>query len=240
MIIEIYKSLILTVVSNVILFYFNFFYIIKWKWLIIIAIWVFILSYNSFCKNIYISLANSLSSFSSIGDDNKYINKIKKISNNLINLLVPFYPLYKSFKEENMEVYSSMVKSQGLKSSNSNELRVAKFSNYKKGGNNLIKFELYENERWWVVVGWTKNLAEERPTWCRVDKPFTFCDKNKVFLPNDENNKYQWSADWKIEKNDNTDEEGWEYSANFNSKFSKNDKFKVVRRRKWVRYANKI
>ena len=240
MIIEIYKSLILTVVSNVILFYFNFFYIIKWKWLIIIAIWVFILSYNSFCKNIYISLANSLSSFSSIGDDNKYINKIKKISNNLINLLVPFYPLYKSFKEENMEVYSSMVKSQGLKSSNSNELRVAKSSNYKKGGNNLIKFELYENERWWVVVGWTKNLAEERPTWCRVDKPFTFCDKNKVFLPNDENNKYQWSADWKIEKNDNTDEEGWEYSANFNSKFSKNDKFKVVRRRKWVRYANKI
>ena len=78
------------------------------------------------------------------------------------------------------------------------------------------------------------------PTWCRVEKPFQFCDKSKIFLPDDGNNKYQWSADWKIEKNDKTDESGWEYADDFNSKFSKNDKFKYVRRRKWVRYANKI
>ena len=243
MIIECYKALIITVISNIILFYFNFCYIIKWKWIIIISIWALVLSYNSYCLKIYSSVIGTLSSFSNIGNDNKYINKLKNIFKNSINLLVPFYPLYKSFKEDNSEIYSSLVKSQGLKSSNANELRVSKSINYHKsnsGGSNLIKFELYEIERWWVVVGWTKNLAENRPIWCRVDKPFQFCDKNKVFLPNDENNKYQWSAEWKIEKNDNTDSSGWEYADDFDSKFSKEDKFKYVRRRKWVRYANKI
>ena len=243
MIIECYKDLIITVVSNILLFYFNFFYIIKWKWILIILIWAYALSYNSFCLKIYESLFNFLSSFSNVGNDNIYINKFKNIFKNSINLLVPFYSLYKSFKEDNTEIYSSIVKSQGLKSSNSNELRVSKSINfYKKNscGNNLIKFELYENERWWVIVGWTKNLAGDRPTWSRVDKPFQFCDKNKVFLPNDENNKYKWSAEWKIEKSDNTDSSGWEYADDFDSKFSKEDKFKYVRRRKWVRYANKI
>ena len=243
MIIEFYKALILTVISNIIFFYFNVFYIFNWKWIIIIALWAYFLSYNSFCVKIYTPLYGFISSFLSIITENKYFGKFKPIAINLRNLLIPFYPFYQSFKEDNVEIYSSMVKSQGLKSSNTNELRVSKSLNFKKKnspGNNLIKFELYENERWWVVVGWTKNLAGGHPTWCRVDKPYKFCDKTKIFLPNDEYNKYQWSAEWKIEKNENTDESGWEYADDFDQKFSKDDKFKYVRRRKWVRYANKI
>ena len=241
-IIEFYKSLIMTVLANVILFYLNVFYTIKWKYIIIVFIWAFILSYNTFCLKIFNSLKDFLFSISSKIPRNKSFNKIKNILKSIINLLIPFYPVYQSFKEDNSEIYSSMVKSQGLKSS-SKEIKISKSYSLNKqtqSGNNLIKFELYENERWWVIIGWSKNLAGIRPTWCRVEKPLEYCDKTKIFLPDNENNRYQWSADWKIEQSDNTDSSGWEYADDFNSKFSKDDKFKFVRRRKWVRYANKI
>ena len=241
MIIETYKSLILTVIGNIFLFYFNVFYLIKWKWIIIIILWTFVLSYNSFCVKIYNYIIKIFSSFFSIFKDNKYYNKIQYFTKCIINLLIPFYPLYKSFKEKNDDIYSTLVKSQGMQSSPKKES--TKIVNaYKKSniGNNLIKFELYENERWWVVVGWSKNTAGDTPAWCRVDKPYEYCDKTKIFLPNDEYVKYQWSAEWKIEKTDNTDSQGWEYADKFDSEFSKDDKFKYVRRRKWVRYANKI
>lgn len=241
MMIEVYKSLILTVLANVFLFYFRIFFIIRWKWVIVIMFWIFILSYNSFFVKIYSSIYSIFSSFFSLFSENKYYNKIRGLSKNIINLLIPFYPLYLSFKEENDDTYSSLVKSQGLRSSSNNELR--KSSNIHKknsGGINLIKFELYENERWWMLIGWSKNTSGGVPTWCKVEKPYEYCDKTKIFLPNDENTKYQWSAEWKIEKSDNTDSLGWEYADNFDSEFSKEDKFKVVRRRKWVRYANKV
>ena len=154
------------------------------------------------------------------------------------------YTLYnKSISEDNSDTYISLVKSQGLQSSTKNVLKSSKgIKNNisKNSGNNLIKFELYENERWWVIAGWTKNLMGMRPTWCRVDKPDEFCDKSKIFLPSDENNKYQWSADWKIEINNGTDDNGWEYADDLESPFGKDDKYKYIRRRKWVRYANKI
>ena len=171
-----------------------------------------------------------------------YIQKMKSVQKFLFNFFIPIFSVYNEFKEDNSDTYISIVKSQGLKQNLTNEYKTPKKTMNKKysSGNNLIKFELYENERWWIIVGWTKNLLGNYQTWCRVDKPFEFCDKSKIFLPNDENNKYQWSADWKIEINDDTDEEGWMYSDNFDSEFSKNENFKYVRRRKWFRYANKI
>ena len=243
MIIEIYKSLILTIFANIILFYFKLFYLIRWKWVVILSLWAYFLSYNLLCCKIYDGFIQILSPFSSIVTENKLFLKIKPLIKNIINILVPFYPLYYSIQKDNSDVYLSMVKGQGFKAVSSNELRLSKSINYKKSssiGSNLIKFELYENEKWWILVGWTKNLAGERPAWSTVENPYQFCDKTKIFLPNDENNKYQWSAEWKIEKSDNTDSLGWEYADNFDSEFSNDDKFKYARRRKWVRYANKI
>ena len=37
-----------------------------------------------------------------------------------------------------------------------------------------------------------------------------------------------------------TYDNGWEYADDFDSVFGKDEKLKYVRRRKWVRYANKI
>ena len=92
-----------------------------------------------------------------------------------------------------------------------------------------------------MLVGWKKNMImNEIPLWCKVNDLKTFCDKNMIFLPIDGINKYKWSSEWKVEINDNTDSEGWEYSVDFHSQFDKNDEGKYVRRRKWIRYASQI
>ena len=240
-IIKIYKALILTVISNIFLFYFKIFYLINWRKIFVIIIWFFFLSNNSFCLKLYYIMNELLFPFSSKLNGFSLIQKVKKIPKYILNIFIPVTSLYDSFTEDNSETYISLVKSQGLKQNSKNILRTQTLLKKSIGpGNNLIKFELYENERWWVIAGWTKNLVGNRPNWCRVDKPYEFCDKTKIFLPDDEDNKYQWSAGWKIEINDNTDENGWEYADDFDSEFSKNEKFKYVRRRKWVRYANKI
>ena len=167
--------------------------------------------------------------------------EIKQFPKFVLNFFIPLSSLYGILNEDDSDTYISLVKSHGIKQQSNNIIKIQKTpKKIVNSGNNLVKFELYENERWWVIAGWTKNLIGGRPTWFKVDKPFDYCDKNKIFLPNDENNKYQWSADWKIEINKNTDDNGWEYADDFDSEFSKNDKFKYVRRRKWIRYANKI
>jgi hypothetical protein len=237
-IIEIYKALIIAMILNIFLFHYNFFYIIKWRKIVVFFIWKYFLSNNPYCVKFFKIILELFSPFYSQISDSLSYNQIISVMKHIFSFFIPFYPLYNTIKENNSDIYISLVKSQGLKpSSSKNILKSSKSLNY---SNNLIKFELYENERWWVISGWTKKLIGKRPTWCRVNNPYEFCDKSNIFLPNDEDNTYQWSADWKIVKNENTDNSGWEYADNFDSQFGKNEKLKYVRRRKWVRYANKI
>ena len=243
-IINIYKALLLTVISNIFLFYFKFFNLINRKRIYVLLLWIFFLSKNSICIKAYYIIKEILSPFTPLTNIGGIYTKLNKFHKFILNIFFPIYSLYNnSTSENNSEAYISIVKSQGLQSNVKNVLKTSskglKNSN-RNFGSNLIKFELYENERWWVIAGWTKNLMSNRATWCKLDKPYEFCDKSKIFLPNDENNIYQWAADWKIEINDGTDDNGWEYAEDFDSEFSKNDKHKYVRRRKWVRYANKI
>jgi len=98
----------------------------------------------------------------------------------------------------------------------------------------VIKFEIFENERWWVVVGWVKKLVmNERPLWS--DSSHNPATKEKVFLPN--NDKYRWISDWSLVINENTDPQGWEYANDFFSQFSKKTSGMYVRRRKWIKLA---
>lgn len=58
---------------------------------------------------------------------------------------------------------------------------------------------------------------------------------NKITLPDPEE-EWIWENDWKIEINDNTDGEGWQYSYDFKNEFhKKNTKLDYARRRKWFR-----
>jgi hypothetical protein len=121
------------------------------------------------------------------------------------------------------------------------------FSNYEnvstefndiKASQELFKYELHENERWWMFLGWAKNLImNERPLWSDISGKF-YMDKNSVFLPNNE--EYSWVGDWRIEMNEISDAQGWEYATDFKSEFGSKSTGKIVRRRKWIRYAKKI
>ena len=116
----------------------------------------------------------------------------------------------------------------------------------KKDGSNttneLFKYELYENERWWLGLGFKKKLFNnEIALWCRCDNFNEYCDMNMITLPTtNDDEKYVWTSEWQIELNENCDNEGWEYSTGFkNKEFGEKTTTRNVRRRKWVRYAKK-
>ena len=161
-----------------------------------------------------------------------------------ILIIIPFYSLYELYLINNEEMkFNSLVSSVGntnLPSMNEKNKNLTDNISSNKIVK-LLKFELYENERWWIFVGWTKKMImNEIPIWCNVENLTKYCNKEMVFLPINNDIKYQWSGEWKIDFTENTDELGWEYSSDFKSKFVKFEDGKYVRRRKWVRYANKI
>lgn len=239
-----YKSLILTIIINLVFFYLGIFYLINFKILLIIVINSFILRQNPFFYNIFSKLFNFISNHSTIITNRKFFIFLKEYIPTILRLLIPFYSIYMSYKEENENVFHSAVKSQGSENSNVSTIKVSKsFTKTHSKINsesNLVKIELYELQRWWVVVGWTSNLGGNNNCWYKVGKPEEYCDKNSVFLPDNENTKYQWSGEWKVEKMEHSDEEGWEYSDSTNGDFFIYKTGKFVRRRKWVRYANKV
>lgn len=95
---------------------------------------------------------------------------------------------------------------------------------------NQKKAELYENERWWIGVGWfppltVPNFSDEKRT---VSTP-----KESFVL----GNLFCWASDWIIEKPAGlVDKDGWQYGdnnwANWKSKPYWNS---FCRRRKWTR-----
>lgn len=98
-----------------------------------------------------------------------------------------------------------------------------------------VKFEIYENERWWMIVGWAKNLVlNEAPLWSDLSMS-RYIDKNTILISSD----YEWEGDWKIDLSGQADNQGWQYSNDFKSEFSKESFGKYARRRKWVRVAKK-
>lgn len=185
-----------------------------------------------------------------------------------ILLCIPFYSLYILAKEqyynENVNVLQPALSFENLTSetttiSKSNEKQLpnqTKTENVIKsvvnrrdsklgmGNTNtvsikrLLTYEIYENERWWLFTGWCKDvIMDEIQIWYRIDEPDKYCDKNKVELPSEKN--YKWIGEWKVEKTNRTDADGWEYANDFKSEFGPiNNANKYVRRRKWMRFAN--
>ena len=137
--------------------------------------------------------------------------------------LIPFYPIYSLYNEE-------IIDSDKIIRKKINEQNM----------DNEIKFEIYENERWWPFVGWRKDLYFDEPQiWHKISKPKEYFDKNMIKLPRG-SAKYEWGNDWQIECDDESDEFGWEYSQSFGGNFGRKGLLTKVRRRKWVRYAKKI
>ena len=220
---ELYIQIGITIIVNACFFHFKLYHFINFKILILSIVWFYVLRRNPSFYSFSIFIYNIIQerTFFITSNQNYFYYKTNFI--NLINILLPFYSLYKLYLEETIDSNSFIFKE--------NENKIDK--------NNLIKYELYENERWWMFVGWNKELIfDESPIWYKIDKPKEYFDKNMAKLPGLENN-YKWNSDWKIELGDNSDSNGWEYGRDFNSHFGRKSGKQNVRRRKWIRYAIK-
>ena len=215
---ELYISLGIEIVANFCFFIFKLYRFINFKFIILSIIWFYVLRKNPSFYSFTVFLHNLIEERTLFlkANTNYFIYKTNLM--NLVTILIPFYSLYHIYNDEYID------KSQFVRNKND-------FNN-----KNIIKYELFENERWWMFIGWNKNLInDESKIWYKIGKSKEYCDKNMVKLPG--NNSYKWKDDWKVEININSDDNGWEYSNDFNSNFRKYDRHQYVRRRKWVRYA---
>lgn len=219
--IELYMRIGIAIISNICFFYFRLYDFINFKILIISLVWFYVLRRNPSFYSFSLFIYNIIQERTLFITSSQHYFYYKTNLINLILVLNPFYSLYRLYQEESIDSSSFVsISSQ-------------------RTDNNLIKYEIYENERFWMFVGWNKDLDfDEPPIWYKVDKPKEFCDKNMIRLPGGDN-AYKWDSDWKIEKSNITDENGWEYSKNFNEAFEKKKSKQNVRRRKWIRYAIK-
>ena len=220
--IEYYMRIGIAIITNVCFFHFKLYNYINFKILIITIVWFYVLRRNPSFYSFSIFINNIVQERALFITYNHFFLYYKTNFINLIITLIPLYSLYRLYTEE----------------INDSSIFILKENENKD--NNLIKYEIYENERWWMFVGWDKNLImDETQIWCKSDKPKEYFDKNMVKLPRGEN-KYKWNSDWKIELSNNTDDNGWEYSKDFGDPFERKSAKQKVRRRKWVRYAIKI
>ena len=215
---EFYIRLGISLLVNFCVFYFRLFYKINFKILFLGMIWIYILRKNPSFYSFNNFIFNLLEERTLFLTTNTNYYKYKTNLINLITIMLPFYSLYRLYVEEDVD-NSQLIE------------------NREERDNNIIKYEIYENERWWMFVGWNKNLiSDESIVWYKKDKPKEYCDKSMIKLLD---NDYKWESDWKIEINDNSDKYGWEYSKDFENEFQRYDRNQYVRRRKWVRYAIK-
>ena len=94
--------------------------------------------------------------------------------------------------------------------------------------------ETWENERWYPVAGWSKNLLPtDRKEWSTKDGR-----EERVRQVSFPDSKYYWDGEWEIDINhpETTDEQGWTYARDFPASYAPKWFFGVcVRRRRWIR-----
>ena len=139
--------------ANFCFFYFKFYKLINFKFIILFIIWFYVLRKNPSFYSFSVFLSNIIEERTLFltTNTNYYIYKTNLL--NLFTILIPFYSLYHIYIDEYVDD-SQFVKDK-------KELN----------NNDIIKYELYENERWWMFIGWNKNLiSDESMIWYKVEK----------------------------------------------------------------------
>jgi len=124
-------------------------------------------------------------------------------------------------------------------------------------------FDIYQNERWWVGLGWVPNFLpgysqhtsanfSDPPEYCDIDLnpiPVVKSGSAKEFLdscplpnkypPGVARGMWRWRGDWRVEIVHNlTDEQGWSYANNSWTRWKKKSTLsRFTRRRVWKRTA---
>lgn len=94
---------------------------------------------------------------------------------------------------------------------------------------------VYENQRWNPMTGYTdKGLPTDRPMWSD-ESGLKECSKGTTHPPSPQ---WSWVSEWAVDYNvpGGTDNEGWQYAADFPVTFHGHKTIKdFVRRRRWIR-----
>lgn len=93
-------------------------------------------------------------------------------------------------------------------------------SDHDSGVNEKV-YEVYENQRLYIFVGWSAQLLpQERPSWSDVTGRISI-SKDVVLDAG-----WQWVDTWRIDFSDDVGEEGWQYATLFtDKKYSKSLQF---------------
>ena len=232
---EVYINLLKLLLWNIPLFFIINYYgdAINVKYIQVIGLWTFVLlQYPPFKAFIMILVKLIISIVHDFG------NMGQKRNNNLpsnerlikiVEIIVPFFNLVRQIKTKSAKAVLKNM-------NNAPEIVIVQDKNDENKLKQMLKYEIYEKQRWRMVT-WSIDLKEEDgATWVKKgNNKNIYFDKKKLELPGDE---YEWKSIWEIEISTNTDKEGWEYAKSFDDDIWKNnDKDSSVRRRKWIRYS---
>ena len=200
----------------------------------IIGLWTVVLfqypPFKAFVMILIKLIVSIIKDFSNMGTqkkDNNLMSNERLIK--IAEIIVPFFNLGK-------EIYSKSAKAVLKKMNNAPEIVILQDKNDENKLKQMLKYEIYEKERWRIVT-WSSDLKEEDGAqWVKKgNNKNIYFDKKKLELPGKE---YEWKNNWEVEISANTDKEGWEYAKSFDDDiWKKDDKNCSVRRRKWVKYA---
>ena len=204
------------------------------RYIIVIGLWLFFLmqyppfkAFLMILGKLVISLINDFYNIGEKKSDKKLITNEKMIK--FAEIAIPFFHLGK-------EIYTKSAQNVLKQINDAPEIVVIPDKNDDNKLKQMLKYEIYEKQRW-SFMSWSNELKkEDGANWVKKgNNKNIYCDKNKIKLPGDE---YEWKNEWEVEITNNTDKDGWEYSKNFdNDIWQINDKDCSVRRRKWIKYA---
>ena len=233
---EVYINLLKLLLWNIPLFFIINYTgnLINFKYVQIMVLWtVVLLQYPPFKAFLMILIKLIISIIKDFGSPGEVKRNNILISNEFLisiaEVIVPFFNLGK-------EIYTKSAKDVLKKMNNAPEIVIVQDKNDENKLKQMLKYEIYEKERWRILT-WSSDLKEEDgATWVKKgNNKNIFFDKNKLELPGKE---YEWKSKWEIEISTNTDKEGWQYANSFDDEIWKNyNKDCSVRRRKWIKYA---
>lgn len=232
---EIYINLLKLLLWNIPLFFIINYYgdAINVKYIQVIGLWTFVLlQYPPFKAFIMILVKLIISIVHDFGNMGQKRNNNLPSNERLIKIaeiIVPFFNLVRQIKTKSAKAVLKNM-------NNAPEIVIVQDKNDENKLKQMLKYEIYEKQRWRIVT-WSIDLKEEDgATWVKKgNNKNIYFDKKKLELPGDE---YEWKSNWEIEISTNTDKEGWEYAKSFDDDIWKNnDKDSSVRRRKWIRYS---
>ena len=232
---EVYINLLKLLLWNIPLFFIIYYYgdAINVKYIQVIGLWTFVLlqypPFKAFIMILVKLIISIVHDFGNIGQkkNNNLVSNEKLIK--IAEIIVPFFNLAR-------QIHTKSAKTVLKNMNNAPEIVIVQDKKDENKLKQMLKYEIYEKQRWRIVT-WSIDLKEEDgATWVKKgNNKNIYFDKKKLELPGEE---YEWKSNWEIEISTNTDKEGWEYAKSFDDDIWKNnDKDSSVRRRKWFRYS---